>query len=53
MGYDKIDSLAINTIRTLAVSLLRCPNGGAQSAVLPLYAQHQSFLQHHNHQYTC
>ena len=41
MGYDKIDTLAINTIRTLAVSLLRHLNGGAQSAVLSLYTQQQ------------
>lgn len=35
MGYDKIDTLAINTIRTLAVSLLRHSfNGGARVAVL-------------------
>ena len=39
MGYDKIDTLAINTIRTLAVSLLRDPNGGARSAVLSLHTQ--------------
>ena len=44
MGYDKTDTLAINTIRTLAVSFVEIlPMEGLDLlCCLSLYAQHQS-----------